>query len=106
MVSITGNLFLTVAFLLVGPVPLLSTMNPTKILIHCSAAILGSGYAMVNVSTFGRSQSAAIRNGYNADIDTYMFISSKLNHSLISIIMKSSIFNKIKLLVFKMINKL
>jgi len=28
-------------------------------------------------STFGRSQAAALRNGYNDDLDTYMFISGK-----------------------------
>ena len=77
IVSILGNILLTVAFLLVGPVPFLTNILPTTSLIQGSAAILGAGYAMVMVSTFGRSQSAAIRNGYNDDLDTYMFISSK-----------------------------
>ena len=77
IVSILGNILLTVAFLLIGPVPFLTNILPTTSLIQGSAAILGAGYAMVMVSTFGRSQSAAIRNGYNDDLDTYMFISSK-----------------------------
>ena len=86
MVSITGNMFLTVAFLLIGPVPFLTNLKPTKTLVQCSAAILGSGYAMVMVSTFGRSQSAAIQHGFNSDIDTYMFISSKQIFFLLVII--------------------
>ena len=82
VVSITGNMFLTVAFLLIGPVRFLTNLKPTRTLIQCSAAILGSGYAMVMVSAFGRSQAAAIRNGFNSDLDTYMFISSKLLESI------------------------
>ena len=77
MVSILGNILLTVAFLLIGPAPFLTNLLPSTSLIQGSAAILGAGYAMVMVSTFGRSQSAAIRHGYNDDLDTYMFISSE-----------------------------
>ena len=85
MVSILGNILLTVAFLLIGPAPFLTNLLPSTGLIQGSAAILGTGYAMVMVSTLGRSQSAAIRLGYNEDLDTYMFISSKqliLTHHL------------------------
>jgi hypothetical protein len=46
-------------------------------LIQGSAGILSGGYAMIMVSTFGRAQAAAIRKGYNDDLDTYIFISSK-----------------------------
>lgn len=66
-----------IGFLLVGPAPFITTLQPTTGLIQGSAAILGAGYAMVMVSTFGRSQAAAVRHGYNDDLDTYMFISSK-----------------------------
>ena len=68
---------MAIGFLLVGPVPFITTLVPTTGLIQGSGAILGTGYSMIMVSTFGRSQSAAIRNGYNDDLDTYMFISSE-----------------------------
>ncbi len=68
---------LTIAFLLIGPAPFLKNLVPTTSLIQGTGAVLGTGYGMVVVSTFGRSQSAAIRHGYNDDLDTYMFISSK-----------------------------
>ena len=83
VVSITGNMLLAVGFLLIGPVPFLTSLQPTKTLIQCSAAILGTGYSMVMVSSFGRSQVAAIRNGFNSDLDTYMFISSKLLENIL-----------------------
>jgi hypothetical protein len=44
---------------------------------QASAAILAMGYAMIMVSTFGRAQAAAIRNGFNDDLDTYIFVSSQ-----------------------------
>ena len=47
-------------------------------LIQGSAGILSGGYAMIMVSTFGRAQAAAIRKGYNDDLDTYIFISSEI----------------------------
>ncbi len=76
--SIIGNICLIMGFLFVGPAPLFQDLVPTSQLIKSSGAVLGTGFAMVTVSTFGRSQAAAIRNGYNDDLDTYMFISSKL----------------------------
>jgi hypothetical protein len=79
MVSITGNMFFTVAFIFIGPLPLLSYLQPTKIMIQGSAVILGLGYTMVMVSEFGRSQLAVIKNGFNKDLDTNMLISSKLH---------------------------
>ena len=66
-----------IAFLLVGPVPFLPNLMPTTGLIQGSGAILGTGYSMILVSTFGRSHHAAIRHGFNDDLDTYMFISSE-----------------------------
>jgi len=64
------------AFILIGPVPFLSIV-PTVPLIQGSMAILGLGYGMVLVSSFGRSQRSAIRQGYNDDMDTYLIISGK-----------------------------
>ena len=66
----------SLGFLFIGPAPFLPDLLPNSISIKCSVGILGAGFAMVTVSTFGRSQSAAIRHGYNDDLDTYMFISS------------------------------
>ena len=37
-------------------------------------AIVGFGYALVMVSTFGRAQGAALRKGFKDDIDTYLLI--------------------------------
>ena len=69
---------LTLGFLFIGPAPFFPDLLPNSLSIKCSGGILGAGFAMVTVSTFGRSQSAAIMNGYNNDMDTYMFISSNL----------------------------
>jgi hypothetical protein len=63
-------------FLLVGPAPFITSLVPTTGLIKGAAAIFGIGYPMIVVTTFGRSQAAAIRNGYHDDLDTYFFISS------------------------------
>jgi hypothetical protein len=73
---------MTLAFLFVGPVPFLQFVPTSTGLIQTSAASLSSGYAMIMVSTFGRAQSAAIRNGFEDDLNTYMFISSKIIHRM------------------------
>ncbi len=75
-VSILGNVLMMIGFILVGPAPFLPNLVPTTGLIQGSGAILGTGYAMILVSTFGRSHHAALRHGFNDDLDTYMFISS------------------------------
>ena len=80
--SIMGNVLLMTGFLLVGPAPFLSSLVPTTGLIQGSGAILGTGYGLIVVSTFGRSHRAAMRHGFNDDLDTYMFISSKYNIDL------------------------
>jgi hypothetical protein len=90
---------MAIGFLLVGPVPFITTLIPTTGLIQGSSAILGTGYAMIMVSTFGRSQSAAIRNGYNDDLDTYMFISSKLNFFYLVYVRVCSYFDLISLII-------
>ena len=83
VVSVLANVFLSIGFLLIGPAPFFLDSNPTALSIKCSGGILGAGFAMVTVSTFGRSQSAAVRNGYNDDMDTYMLISSNFDPSTI-----------------------
>lgn len=68
---------MAIGFLLVGPVPFVSSLETSIPLIKGSTAILGTGYALVMVSTIGRAHAAAIRNGYNDDLSTYMFVNSK-----------------------------
>ena len=41
-------------------------------------AVVGFGYAIVMVSTFGRAQSGALEQGFNDDIDTYLFIAGSI----------------------------
>ena len=62
------------AFMLIGPIPFLP-LSPSVDLTWGAASIIGLGYGMVIVSTFGRSQRAAIKMGYSNDIDTYLIIS-------------------------------
>ena len=40
-------------------------------------SIISVGNAMYSVSTYGRAHNAAMRLGFNDDIDTYLLISSK-----------------------------
>ena len=72
-----GNLLLTLGFLFVGPLPFIKSLPTSISLIQGSSAFLGTGYAMLGVSTFARSQSAAIMNGFSEDQETYMFVSSE-----------------------------
>ena len=74
IVSIMGNIFMVTAFILIGPLPFIP-LEPSVSLIQGVMALFGLGYGMVMVSTFGRSQRAAIRKGYNDDMDTYLIIS-------------------------------
>ena len=75
--SVLGNAMMLTGFLLVGPAPFITSLVPSTGLIKGAAAIMGTGYPLIMVSTFGRSQAAALRNGYHDDLDTYIFISSK-----------------------------
>jgi hypothetical protein len=88
MVSVIGNTFMATAFLLIGPVPFIP-INPTVPLIQGSLAIIGLGYGMVMVSTFGRSQRAAIRKGFNDDMDTYLIISGNWMNRSYYLILKN-----------------
>jgi hypothetical protein len=63
---------------LVGPAPFIIALIPTTGLVQGSLTFLGRGFAMIIVKTFGKSHAAAIRNGYNDDLDIDMFISTLL----------------------------
>jgi hypothetical protein len=78
IVSVLGNVLMLTGFLLVGPAPFITSLVLTTDLVKGVAVIIGVGYSMIMVSTFGRSQAAAIRNGYHNDLDTYLFISSNI----------------------------
>ena len=65
------------AFLLIGPVYFIP-FETSLALIQGSMAVMGLSFGLILVSTFGRSQRAAIRNGYNSDIDTYLIISGNV----------------------------
>ena len=62
-------------FLLVGPSSFLANhLKSSVVLVQGSAALLGSGCATVVVSSFGRSQRAALQSGFHDDLDTYVFV--------------------------------
>ena len=86
---------MAIAFVFLGPVtfinllpsvPLIQVINyniekmknKKDFILQGSVAIIGFGYALVMVSTFGRAQSAALRKGFNDDLDTYLLISGKV----------------------------
>ena len=68
---------MAIAFLFVGPVPFIAIETKLSI-IQGTAAVLGFAYASIVVSSFGRSQRAALNLGYADDINTYMAISGTL----------------------------
>ena len=77
ILSICGNVSMAIAFLFVGPVPFIAIETKLSI-IQGTAAVLGFAYASIVVSSFGRSQRAALNLGYADDINTYMAISGTL----------------------------
>ena len=79
--SVAGNIFLGLAFTLIGPLPWLTTIQPSVMLIQGSMAFVGLGYACIMCSSFARAQGAAARMGYAKDIDTYIMISGKFRHT-------------------------
>ena len=62
------------AFLYVGPVPFISLETSLSV-INVMVALVGFGYGLVMVSSFGRSQRAALSLGFADDINTYIMIS-------------------------------
>ena len=71
-------------FLLVGPVNFMPFQTSISV-IQGSMAIIGLGYGLIVVSTFGRSHRAAIRNGYSNDMDTYLIISGNVSAVIVAI---------------------
>jgi len=74
MVSIVGNTSMAIAFLFLGPVPFIPVETQLSI-IQGMVGLVGFGYALVMVSSFGRAQSAALSLGYADDLNTYIMIS-------------------------------
>ena len=74
MVSICGNASMAMAFIFLGPVPFIPVETKLSI-IQGMVALVGFGYALVMVSSFGRAQTAALNLGYADDINTYIMIS-------------------------------
>ena len=74
IVSIIGNVAMAMAFLYVGPVPFIPLETSLSV-INAMVALIGFGYGLVMVSSFGRSQRAALNLGFSDDIDTYIMIS-------------------------------
>lgn len=74
MVSILGNIFMGIAFLLIGPVPFIN-QAPELSRTWGMTAMIGIGYGLVMVSTFGRAQGAALNLGFKDDITTHLMIS-------------------------------
>ena len=72
-------MLMIIAFLLIGPVPFIN-LEPSVPQIYGSTALIGAGYAIVMVSTFGRSQGAAKSLGYKDDITTYLMMSGEANY--------------------------
>ena len=92
--TILGNLFNTIGFLFLGPatfinielsIPLIYVRlqifyvsDDTYLFFFKGMySIISIGNALYSVSTYGRAHNAAMRLGFNDDIDTYLLISSK-----------------------------
>ncbi len=63
-----------IIYTFLGPLPFIP-ISPNKTLIQAMTGLFGLGYAPVKVSSFVRSQNAAIKSGFNDNIETYSFIS-------------------------------
>ena len=64
-------------FLFLAPSTFIN-LQPNLSLLYGMDAIGGVAVAIYTVSTYGRVHNAAMRLGFNDDIDTYLLISSKL----------------------------
>ena len=71
------SLIMIAAFVFVGPLPFVP-LEPSVALILSMMAVFVIGFAQVKVSSFVRSQKAAIQNGFNADAETYSLITGDL----------------------------
>lgn len=75
MVSIVGNLTVTLSFVFLGPFPCFTYWIASWKSITIATAFAALGYGPISVSTFGRAQGAARKLGYTQDITTYLIIS-------------------------------
>lgn len=78
---------LSSVYLLIGPVYFMPFGTSLGLIQGCMA-VLGLSNGLILVSTFSSAQRAAIRNGFNNDIDTYLIISGNV-HSLVGKAVKS-----------------
>ena len=76
IVSICGNGAMAIAFLYRGPVPFIHLENSLSV-IMAMVALVGFGFALVMVSSFGRTQRAALTLCYANDINTSIMISGQ-----------------------------
>jgi hypothetical protein len=76
VVTLFGHIVMMVMFVFIGPLPFLS-IKPTLTLIEVMTGLYGLGYAPVKVSSFVRSQNAAIKSGFDDTIETYSQISGR-----------------------------
>ena len=67
------------AFLYLGPIPFLPLETNLSV-IKGMAVLVGVGNGLLMVSSFGRTQRAALNLGYADDINTYIIISGKRYH--------------------------
>ena len=76
IVSICGNGAMAIAFLYLGPVPFIHLETSLSV-IMAMVALVGFGFALVMVSSFGRTQRAALTLCYANDINTSIMISGQ-----------------------------
>ncbi len=74
--SVMGNAFLIITFILIGPSPLfLPSMKPQVGMIQAATSLAGAGMAFVVVSTFTRALRAALESGFSDSMQTYLVVS-------------------------------
>jgi hypothetical protein len=74
VVSLIGNTVLALALILLGPSPFLP-LKPSRSLIGGSLALVGFCSALLMVASFLRANRTAINEGFQDDINTYIFVS-------------------------------
>ena len=67
---------MSIAFIFIGPLPFVPVETKLSI-IQGMVGLVGFGYALVMVSSFGRAQTAALKLGFADDINTYIMISGR-----------------------------
>ena len=74
VISVFGKIILALGFIFLGPLPFLD-IEPQVSLIQGVCAAVGVGYSMGATSSFIRAHSAAMKLGYEDNINTYIMIS-------------------------------